>query len=152
MKPRITWVVMAVAVCYFMTDIAHDIYENEPFIEWVWEALVFISILCALAYEIVISWKTNQRLQSTEVELRSLKGSLADVVKEQFQKWSLSNSENEIAWLIIKGLSFAEISILRSVNEKTVRTQASAIYRKSNTKNRSEFTASFLDDLLNIER
>lgn len=152
MKFRISWLIMAVAAYYFVTDVLKDIKEGEAFVHWGVEAGVFIAILLALTFEMIYSKKINHQLSSTEIELNSLKGNLAEVVKEQFQKWSLSNSESEIAWLVIKGLSFVEISILRSVNEKTVRAQASAIYRKSNVKNRSEFTASFLDDLLNMQK
>ena len=102
-----------------------------------------------LGYEIYTTFRIGRQLDSKEIELESLKGNLAQVVKEQFKSWSLSNSESEVAWLIIKGFSFNEISAMRLVAEKTVRAQAVAVYRKSGTGNRSEFTATFLDDLLN---
>ena len=102
-----------------------------------------------MGYEIYTTFRIGRQLDSKEIELESLKGNLAQVVKEQFKSWSLSNSESEVAWLITKGFSFNEISAMRLVAEKTVRAQAVAVYRKSGTGNRSEFTATFLDDLLN---
>jgi DNA-binding NarL/FixJ family response regulator len=50
--------------------------------------------------------------------------------------------------LIIKGFSFFEIATLRNVTEKTVRKQATSIYKKANTANRAEFTAEFLSELI----
>jgi len=151
MNIRPTWVVLVVAGYFFVSDILHDVSEGEAFREWGLEALVFATILLALGYEIYTSYSMGRQLDSKETELQSLKGNLAEVVKEQFTKWALSNSESEVAWLIIKGFSFNEISAIRSVAEKTVRAQAGAVYRKSGTGNRSEFTATFLDDLLNID-
>lgn len=145
----LTRLVLIAAVMFFAVDIIGDIQEGEGVLHWLLEASISILILLSLYWEISQSRKLKEQLSEYEIELNSLKGKLAEVVKEQFQQWSLSKSESEIAWLIIKGFSFQEISQMRSVNEKTVRQQAVAIYRKSDTSNRSEFTAGFLDDLLN---
>jgi len=70
------------------------------------------------------------------------------VIKWQFADWSLTPSEGEVALLILKGLSIKEISNARSTKEKTVRSQASAIYDKSNLSGRHELSAWFFEDLL----
>jgi len=61
----------------------------------------------------------------------------------------LTNAEREVALLVIKGFSFAKISELRSVSEKTIHQQISSVYKKSNTKNRHEFMSGFLEDFIN---
>ncbi|MFK3865693.1 helix-turn-helix transcriptional regulator [Pseudoalteromonas rhizosphaerae] len=50
--------------------------------------------------------------------------------------------------LLLKGLSFKEISALRSTKEKTVRQQASDIYSKADLEGRHEFAAWFLEDFM----
>jgi DNA-binding NarL/FixJ family response regulator len=149
MKIKLTWVILAVAGYFFVLDVLQDIREGETLSQWGVEALVFVAILGSLGYEIVQTFLMHRKLRTKEIELRSLKGHLADVVKVQLENWKLSSSESEVAWLIIKGFSFIEISSMRAVAEKTIRAQAVAIYKKSGTSNRSEFTATFLDDLLN---
>lgn len=69
-------------------------------------------------------------------------------IDAQLEKWGLTNSEKEIAFLLLKGLSTKEIAELRSTSEKTVRGQATSIYSKSSLSGRSELSAYFLEDLL----
>jgi len=70
------------------------------------------------------------------------------VIKEQFNNWGLSNSEQQVALLLLKGLSLKEISTVRDTKEMTVRQQASSIYSKSGLIGRHEFSAWFLEDFL----
>ena len=49
---------------------------------------------------------------------------------------------------LLKGLSFDEIATVRDTKEKTVRQQATAIYRKSGLNGRHEFAAWFFEDFL----
>lgn len=71
----------------------------------------------------------------------------SEVVSQQFDEWGLTASEKEVGWLLLKGLSLKEISIIRNTMEKTVRQQASAIYRKSDLPGRHSFSAWFIEDL-----
>ena len=73
---------------------------------------------------------------------------LRDVVTQQFSDWNLTDSEIDVGWLLLKGLSLKEIAIVRSTQEKTVRQQASAIYKKSGVEGRHAFSAWFIEDIL----
>jgi len=73
---------------------------------------------------------------------------LTEVISQQFDEWSLSSSEKEVGWLLLKGFSLKEIAVFRETHEKTVRQQASAIYKKSNLSGRHAFSAWFIEDLL----
>ena len=73
---------------------------------------------------------------------------LGNVVSQQFSEWQLTNSEIEVGWLLLKGLSLKEISIVRNTQEKTVRQQASSIYKKSGVSGRHVFSAWFIEDIL----
>jgi DNA-binding CsgD family transcriptional regulator len=80
--------------------------------------------------------------------IESARKRLSEAVDAQFQEWQLSPGEREIGVLLIKGLSIKEIAMLRDTHEKTVRQQASAIYRKAGVSGRHAFAAWFIEDLL----
>jgi len=96
--------------------------------------------------------KSMQRLDQDNLnyskQIKMLKHELFQVVISQLENWSLSKSEQEVSILLLKGLSLDEISQIRSTKEKTIRQQASAIYKKSNLKGRHELSAYFFEDLL----
>jgi len=60
----------------------------------------------------------------------------------------LTPSENEVALLLIIGLSMKEIAVLRDVKEKTIRGQAASVYAKSGYAGRHELAAHFIEDLM----
>lgn len=76
-----------------------------------------------------------------------LKG-LGQAIDEQFQRWSLSDSEKDIALLILKGLSHKEIAQMRGTSERTVRQQAASVYGKAQVENKNQLSAFFLEDLM----
>ena len=63
--------------------------------------------------------------------------------------WKLTSAETDVAWLVVKGISFPKIAEFRNVSEKTVHQQISNVYKKSATKNRHEFMSGFLEDFIN---
>lgn len=81
-------------------------------------------------------------------EVEAARASLGYAIDSQFADWGLSQSEKEVGRLLLKGLSIREIAALRETQEKTVRQQASAIYRKAELPGRHAFAAWFLEDLL----
>jgi len=141
-------IVLIIAAVFFIYDLWTDRLEGEPWLHFIPEVTVFGLVLFALSYEILSGMRLRSKLSENQQQLSELQGQFADTLKQEFQKWKLTQSETEIAWLIIKGFSFGEIAYLRGVKEKTVRQQATAIYAKSGAKNRNELTAMFLEDLM----
>lgn len=74
--------------------------------------------------------------------------SLGNVINKQFDDWQLTNSEKEVGRLLLKGLSLKEIAVIRNTLEKTVRQQASSIYKKADLSGRHAFSAWFIEDIL----
>ena len=70
------------------------------------------------------------------------------LIDKQLINWKLSNSEKDVALLLLKGLSLKEIAAIRSTSEKTVRQQAGKVYEKANLEGRAQLSAFFLEDLL----
>jgi DNA-binding NarL/FixJ family response regulator len=85
------------------------------------------------------SWRNAARIH--------LEG-LSKAIEQQFAEWRLTDSETDIAFLMLKGLSLKEIASLRGSEQTTVRQQATSVYRKSGLANRAELGAYFLEDLL----
>ncbi len=92
--------------------------------------------------------KANQEKNSYSKQAQVSRKGLLKVFNKQFEEWALSKSEQEVALLLIKGLSFEQISQIRGTKEKTVRQQASTVYQKSNLDGRHHLAAYFLEDLL----
>ncbi len=84
----------------------------------------------------------------TDPAVREARQRLSEVIQQQFQQWALTNSEQQVALLLLKGLSFKEIAAVRDTLEKTVRQQASGIYRKAGVPGRHAFSAWFIEDFL----
>ena len=70
------------------------------------------------------------------------------VMQKQFDAWNLTASEQDVVIGMLKGLSFREIAGLRETREKTVRQQASSVYRKAGVASRHELAAWFFEDML----
>ncbi len=81
-------------------------------------------------------------------EASELLQGLGAALGRQFQRWGLSAAEEEVALLLLKGLSHKEIAAVRGITEATARQQAGAIYRKAGLSGRSDLAAYFLEDLL----
>lgn len=72
---------------------------------------------------------------------------LSQAIDIQLTNWKLTESEKEIAFLLLKGLSLKEIAEIRKTTEKTARAQSISIYSKAGLAGRSELSAFFLEDL-----
>jgi DNA-binding NarL/FixJ family response regulator len=81
-------------------------------------------------------------------DMRELLKGLGDAIDGQFDRWSLTPAEREVASLMLKSLSHKEIASVRESSERTVRQQARAIYSKANLSGRAALSAFFLEDLL----
>ncbi len=116
---------------------------------------LLIKLLIQSYRQKLYSNRLNHKTKQTEIKLEQSLLRLKRISKEynkqlmaQFDLWGFSKSEQEIALLLLKGLSFKEIASIRNRQEKTVRQQASAIYRKSGVMGRYEFSAWFFEDML----
>ena len=95
------------------------------------------------------------RLAANEVErdhwrgraTRLLRG-LGAEIDAQFERWSLTPAERQVALLLLKGLGHKQAASVLERSERTVRQHAVAVYRKSGVAGRAELSAFFLEDLL----
>ena len=141
-----------------VADLAHGA-DNGHILK---EALIVAISMLAIAWLLWGLRKQRLEILSLQQELESISNprtpprkyvlearkNLGNVVSRQFAEWALTDSEAEIGWLLLKGLSLKEIAMVRNTQEKTVRQQASSIYRKSGVSGRHAFSAWFIEDIL----
>ena len=162
-KEFIAMLILAVVVVGNLGDVLYDYREGASIAHILMElsiAIISFALITALTIGIWRQSRSNTRLkaelasvsQASEQELppalASARHELALVLKKQFEDWQLTQTEREVAMLLLKGLSFKEIASVRDTMEKTVRQQASTIYRKANVSGRHAFSAWFIEDLL----
>jgi DNA-binding CsgD family transcriptional regulator len=150
LRQRTAWLLGGISL-FFIYDIALDVHMGEWDAHVLVEAVIFVVCVVVLFLELRRNLHLTGRLRTAHARNQRLSGQFADYVRTRFAGWSLSRSEQEIAWLLLKGFSFTEIAALREVQEKTVRQQATSIYAKSGSGGRSEFVAHFIEDLLTGE-
>jgi DNA-binding CsgD family transcriptional regulator len=92
--------------------------------------------------------RADTRICNISSRMQAARQEYTAAVQQQFELWSLTRSEQEVALLLLKGLSFREISGVRSTKEKTVRQQASSIYTKAGVDGRHSFCAWFMEDFI----
>lgn len=115
--------------------------------------VVYLMLRTRLQHEEQLSLIRDLEVARTEgaawrSDMRELLKGLGDAIDAQFDRWSLTPAEREVAVLMLKGLSHKEIAAARNSSERTVRQQARAIYGKANLSGRAALSAFFLEDLL----
>ena len=162
-KEFLAMLILAIVVVGNLGDVFYDYREGASMAHVLMElsiALVSFALIASLTVGIWRQSRSNNRLKAELATLSNLneqtlppalanaRHELALVLKEQFEAWRLTRTEREVAMLMLKGLSFKEIASVRNTLEKTVRQQASAIYRKTGVNGRHAFSAWFIEDLL----
>lgn len=71
-----------------------------------------------------------------------------DYIMNHFESWELTDSEKEIGFFLLQGLSFKDIADVRGVRERTIRNQSLSIYSKSGLSGKHELASYFLEELL----
>ena len=157
-----TFILIAIIGLAGSVDLIQDVAEGVPLIHLWTEMIVVgaaISLLVMLAIESRRLESSNRTLSASLSKVSAESSSwraktalhvqgLSDEIDKQLTKWNLSTAEQEIALLILKGLSLKEVALLRNTSERTVRQQAQSIYQKAGLAGRIELSAFFLEDLL----
>ncbi|MEM6986823.1 MAG: LuxR C-terminal-related transcriptional regulator [Pseudomonadota bacterium] len=92
--------------------------------------------------------KARGQLAQIDAKSQNLASQYRGVMQKQFDAWHLTASEQDVVIGLLKGLSFREIAELRETREKTVRQQASSVYKKAGVASRNELAAWFFEDML----
>lgn len=155
MKNRLPVLIMALiaaqVVCagVFFMDVMKDLVElGGP--DWTLfpEALASLALFVGIAFEAVYLVHLVRRKASLERSVGLASSALQTVIEDHFDEWKLTASERDVAGLMVKGLSIAEIAGVRGSAEGTVKAHLNAIYRKANARNRAEVLSHIMDTLI----
>jgi DNA-binding CsgD family transcriptional regulator len=140
------------AVLFFIIDVIANVFLIDLALGYISQntikttlTLIIIVGLTSLFFQIK-SLIRSYDLQ--KVALDSASGQLVSVVNNNFEKWKLSESEKEVAWLLIKALSIQEIADARNTKIGTVKSQSNSVYQKAGLQGRAELVSYFVEDLL----
>lgn len=161
-RDYVTLGLLVLVVLGSAADIATDLQHGAPTAHLVQETVLMLAASALLVWVLRDIRRQAEHIRHLQAEigavreradarsptLATAREQLASAVREQFQHWGLTDGEQAVAWLLLKGLRPAEIAALRETNDKTVRQQASAIYRKANLPGQQALIAWFLEDLL----
>ena len=155
MKPRLPALIMvliaAQVICaiVFFVDVMRDMAElGGPDWSLLPEALASLALFFGIAFEAVYLVQLLRRKASLERSVGLASSALQGVVESHFEEWKLTASERDVAALMVKGLSIAEIAGVRGSAEGTVKAHLNAIYRKANARNRAEVLSHIMDTLI----
>lgn len=123
------------------------------------DQLVVLATSIALGFLIAVLMRKMKEAQEQASSIRvnfnhvselknKLQQGIGEIIGAEFKGWQFSSSEQDVAMLLIKGLSLRQIAEIRNCKESTVRQHANNIYKKSNLKGRRELSAYFLEDFL----
>jgi DNA-binding CsgD family transcriptional regulator len=153
-------VVLSLIVVTNLYDLFVDYSHNASAWHLLEESLVVLVSTAAIVWLVVNVRRQQRQLEDLRRELHArpaadaapavlaARRQLGEVIRKQFSTWQLTSGEQEVALLLLKGLSFKEIAAVRNTAEKTVRQQASGIYRKAGVSGRHAFAAWFIEDFL----
>ncbi|MEA3405890.1 MAG: LuxR C-terminal-related transcriptional regulator [Pseudomonadota bacterium] len=157
---------LGVFILLFLISFIDIILDWEGMGGWNAHIMVemFMGILSLIAFGVLLfsHWKqkkaiaetqqdlneAQQALDTAELQTKKLMGEFSKIIQNQFEEWKLTKSEKEVALLLLKGLTLDEIASVRETREKTVRQQASNLYKKAGIAGRHELVAFFFEDLL----
>ncbi len=153
---------MFLIIIVIIVDVRSDVMAGSPLSHVAGELVVMtlsVVLLVMISFQTFRSMKQSLRHSERSLlaakeeaemwksQVQAIKPSLSEALDKQFRAWSLTPSEEEIARLILKGLSNKEIAEVRNSTEQTVKQQANSIYKKSSLTSRTQLAAYFLEDL-----
>ncbi len=107
-----------------------------------------LGLLLGLGLGAMVLARALRQRHIAEERLRRASGAFMDLLEERFSEWALSPAERDVALFAIKGMSTAEIGVLRNTSEGTVKAQTNAIYRKAGVTGRPQLLSVFIEDLM----
>lgn len=145
-----------------VTDLITDFDEGVPlwhiFIEGSAGVMSIIGVIFILRNMLQLKVSLSNELQNSaaykkeaeqwRIHAKEHINGLSQMIEAQLSEWGFTPAEKEVSFLLLKGFSLSEIGEFRGTSEKTIRGQLSAVYAKAGLKNRAEFAAFFLEDLL----
>lgn len=145
--------IQVLSAVFFVADIASS-YLPLWTVPLSWEMREYLEIFSALGLTLGVGFgiwalrRTQRERNLAQERLRRASGDFMNLLEERFAEWALTPAEKDVALFAIKGMATAEIAVLRTTSEGTVKAQTNAIYRKAGVTGRSQLLSLFIEDLM----
>ena len=146
-------IIQALCAIFFISDILSSVLglRSTP-LSWrareLLELGAAVGLLLGLGLGAILLARALKGRTVAEEGLRRASGAFMDLLEERFVEWGLTPAERDVALFAIKGMSTAEIGVLRATSEGTVKAQTNAIYRKAGVTGRPQLLSLFIEDLM----
>ena len=141
----------AVCALFFLSDVFGDLLglpESQNAMGDTMEGVVTFALVLGTLFT---GWELRNSMHR-EARMRQqigvASGAFADILQKQFDAWSLTEAEQAVALLGIKGYAIADIARMRDTKEGTIKAQNAAIYRKAGVSGRLQLLSHFVEDLM----
>lgn len=149
--------VLVVSMVFFTWDIGLDslerigsplVADEPPLLHVLVEAAAVVGLGFAtwVLRSYVLFLRSYNAAQGQTITL--LRGELGRVLDRKFEEWRLTAAEREVAVMILKGATIADIAAARGTAQGTVKAQSTAIFRKIGVTSKAEMMSVFLDEFL----
>lgn len=137
---------------FFVLKMVSDLrVASLPIIPWhlveVLEILATLGITSGAVTSLILIHLSLSRAKRIETQLAAAATGVQKLVEGLFSEWGLTEAERDVALLVVKGFSNAEISSYRGTTESTTKSQVSSVFRKSGLKNRQQLVSIVVEDV-----
>lgn len=146
--------VQGCAAVFFSADVAADLLfeTGEGDGNELAHNTIELIAAAALTLGVGVLWRELRRLRERHArmadQLRVARGAFHDLLESRFDDWGLTPSERDVALLLVKGLTLAEIATVRGSAEGTIKAHCNKVYAKAGVSGRTELVSLFLEDLM----
>lgn len=112
------------------------------------EAPIALALCIGIAFVMRDLAAALHKTRDQQRKLELVAEEFTKVVTNFFDRWNLTPSEREVAYLSLKGHEVKEIARLRQTAEGTIRAQLTRIYEKSGTANRAQLASIFMNAVM----
>jgi len=147
------FLVQALCAFFFVSDILSSFFGFTQ-VPLSWEVREYLEIAAAfgLIIGLVLGGLALRRAvierNAAQARMQRASGAFMDLLAARLEEWGLTPAEKDVALFAIKGLSTADIAVMRATSEGTVKAQTNAIYRKAGVTGRPQLLSLFIDDLM----
>lgn len=150
-KVKTAFLIIVVCAVLMLIEGAIEFAEPEWWEDWesyhFLELLVTGGLLCAVGFLSVEVRAMRQAADSMAEKLKAASGSFNKLLEAHYDTWELTRSEREVARLVLKGCSNAEIAEIRNSAIGTVKAQTHSIYAKSGLSGKNQLMSFLLEEL-----
>ncbi len=145
-------IILLQALCamFFIGDVIYDLSQGDHLddLHLILEAIAALALIAGVIYLMHELRDLLNRMAAMEFGIRAARGEMANLIDTFFNQWQLTQSEREIALLILKGIDNDSIAKMRGTAQGTVRAQCTQIYAKAEVDGRAQLLSIFMEELL----